>query len=101
MPRMQPADGARAVRELAERARRVPGVSGREEGARIEVQVVTATHSARFSMPWSEAPVAMLGGIPADMLDGATLILDEARIEARRVGAVQAAMGFHEGGKGR
>jgi hypothetical protein len=101
MPRMQPADGARAVRELAERARRVPNVSGREEGARIEVQVVTATHKARYSMPKPATPVECWPGCDDELLDGATMYLGDELIDARRKGAVQAAMGFHEGGKGR
>ena len=101
MSRMQPADGRRAVHEAAERARRVPAVSGREEGARIRFRVETATVRAEYAMPKPSTPVECWPGCDAELLDGGTLYLGDELIDARRKGAVQAAMGYHEGGKGR
>lgn len=44
----------------------------------IRFRVVTPTHTALYTMPWSDAPVAALGGLPADMLQRAVLYLDGA-----------------------
>lgn len=99
MPRLQPADGARAVHELAERARRVPRVSGRAEGARIRFRVQTATVRADYAMPRPATLVECWPGCDHELLDGATMYLGDELIDERRKGAVQAAMGFHEGGK--
>lgn len=41
----------------------------------IRLRVVTPTHRASLSMPWTDTPVAALGNLPADMLDGATLYI--------------------------
>lgn len=45
-----------------------------------------------YEMPYSEQPVAKFRGIPADMLNGAVLYLDEDEIERRWKGAQQAVM---------
>jgi hypothetical protein len=45
-----------------------------------------------YEMPYSEQPVAKFRGLPADMLNGATLYLDEDEIERRWKGAQQAVM---------
>ncbi len=45
-----------------------------------------------YEMPWSDQPVAKFRGLPADMLHGATLYLDEAEIDRRWKGAQQAVM---------
>jgi len=45
-----------------------------------------------YEMPWSEQPVAKFKGIPADMLNGAVLYLDEDEIDRRWQGAQQAVM---------
>ena len=63
-------------------------------GRTIAVKVVGHGVSALYRMPWSDRGVEALGGLPADMLHGATLILDESVIEARRKGAVQSAAGL-------
>lgn len=44
----------------------------------IRFRVVTPTTTALYAMPWSDAPVAALGGLPADMLQGAVLYIDGA-----------------------
>lgn len=41
----------------------------------IRFRVRTPDTSARYEMPWTDAPVASLAGLPADMLDRATLYL--------------------------
>jgi len=101
MSRLQSALDRGAVRAADQRDRGVPAVPSVAGTAQIEFRVVTATHAMRYAMPWSDAPLACLGGIPADMLHGATLILDPELIDARREGAVQATRGFHEAKKGR
>jgi hypothetical protein len=45
-----------------------------------------------YEMPWSEQPVAKFRNLPADMLNGATLYLDEDEIECRWKGAQMAVM---------
>jgi hypothetical protein len=45
-----------------------------------------------YEMPYSEQPVAKFRGLPADMLNGATLYLDEDEIERRWKGAQMAVM---------
>jgi hypothetical protein len=46
--------------------------------APIRLRVVTPTHRARMEIPWTDMPVAALGNLPADMLDGATLYVQGA-----------------------
>lgn len=45
-----------------------------------------------YEMPWSDAPVAKFRDLPADMLNGAVLYLDEDEIDRRWRGAQQAVM---------
>jgi hypothetical protein len=44
----------------------------------IRLRVVSRTHRATYEMPRTDARVDCLGGIPAHMLDGATLYVDGA-----------------------
>ena len=58
----------------------------------IRFRAVTRDGVCDYEMPYSEQPVAKFRGIPADMLDGATLYLDEDEIERRWKGAQMAVM---------
>lgn len=55
----------------------------------IRFRVRTPDTSARYEMPWTDAPVASLAGLPADMLDRATLYLQgyDPTPDAKWVGA--------------
>lgn len=46
----------------------------------IEFSVISAAGRRRYSMPMTERPVESLGGLPADMLQGARLIVDPAQM---------------------
>lgn len=46
----------------------------------IEFTVVSEGKRYRYGMPMTDRPVPSLGGLPADMLQGATLIVDEERM---------------------
>lgn len=41
----------------------------------IRFRIHSPSGSAIYEMPYSEAPIAMLGGLPADMLQGARLFV--------------------------
>ncbi len=56
----------------------------------IRFRAITRDGSRDYEMPYSEQPVAKFRGLPADMLDGETLYLDEQEIERRWVGAQRA-----------
>ena len=58
----------------------------------IRFRAVSRDGTRDYEMPWSEQPVAKFRGIPADMLDGATLYLDEDEIDRRWRGAQMAVM---------
>ena len=55
----------------------------------IRFRVRTPDTSARYEMPRTDAPVAILAGLPADMLDRATLYLQgyDPTPDAKWVGA--------------
>ena len=42
---------------------------------KIRLTVVGPEYRADYVMPWTERPVEAVGGLPADMLDGATLFV--------------------------
>jgi hypothetical protein len=42
---------------------------------KIRLTVVGPEYRADYVMPWTERPVEAFGGLPADMLDGATLFV--------------------------
>jgi hypothetical protein len=58
----------------------------------IRFRAISRDGTRDYEMPYSEQPVAKFRGIPADMLNGATLYLDEEEIERRWKGAQQAVM---------
>lgn len=58
----------------------------------IRFRAVSRDGVRDYEMPYSEQPVAKFRGISADMLNGATLYLDEDEIERRWQGAQQAVM---------
>ena len=58
----------------------------------IRFRAITRDGTRDYEMPWSEQPVAKFRGLPADMLNGAVLYLDEQEIERRWRGAQQAVM---------
>jgi hypothetical protein len=58
----------------------------------IRFRAVSRDGIRDYEMPYSEQPVAKFKGIPADMLNGATLYLDEDEIDRRWQGAQQAVM---------
>jgi hypothetical protein len=58
----------------------------------IRFRAVSRDGVRDYEMPYSEEPVAKFRGIPADMLNGATLYLDEDEIDRRWQGAQQAVM---------
>lgn len=64
-----------------------------EAGRRIRFRVVTPTHTAVYTMPWTDAPVAALGNLPADMLDRAVLRLGDATALPEGAVAVPATVG--------
>lgn len=41
----------------------------------IRFRIHSPAGSAIYEMPYSEAPIAMLGGLPADMLQGARVFV--------------------------
>lgn len=49
-----------------------------DEARPIRFSVVSPTCRAAYEMPRTDRPVDVLGGIPAHMLDGATLYVDGA-----------------------
>lgn len=53
----------------------------------IRFRAISRTETRDYEMPWSEAPVAKFRNLPADMLHGATLYLDEEEIDRRWKGA--------------
>jgi hypothetical protein len=58
----------------------------------IRFRAVSRDGSRDYEMPYSEAPIPKFRGLPADMLNGAVLYLDEDEIERRWVGAQRAVM---------
>ena len=49
-----------------------------DEGRPIRLHVRSRTHRATYELPRTDRTVDVLGGIPAHMLDGATLFIDGA-----------------------
>lgn len=49
-----------------------------DEARPIRLHVRNRTHRATYEIPRTDRPVDVLGGIPAHMLDGATLFIDGA-----------------------
>jgi hypothetical protein len=64
-------------------------------GGVIRFRAVSRDGIRDYEMPWSEAPVAKFRNLPADMLHGAVLYLDEDEIDRRWKGA-QMAVIFNE-----
>jgi len=60
----------------------------------ITMKVVGHGVRALLRLPFSDAPVPSMPGLDADMLDGATLILDPERIERLRRDSRPAAFGI-------
>lgn len=58
----------------------------------IRFRAISRDGTRDYEMPWSEQPVAKFRDIAADMLNGATLYLDEDEIDRRWKGAQQAVM---------
>jgi hypothetical protein len=58
----------------------------------IRFRAVSRDGIRDYEMPYSEEPVAKFRNLPADMLNGATLYLDEDEIDRRWQGAQQAVM---------
>ena len=61
-------------------------------GGVIRFRAISKDGTRDYEMPWSEDPVAKFRGLPADMLHGATLYLDEDEIDRRWRGAQMAVM---------
>ena len=58
----------------------------------IRFRAVSRDGVRDYEMPYSEQPVAKFRNLPADMLDGAVLYLDEDEIDRRWRGAQIAVM---------
>jgi hypothetical protein len=58
----------------------------------IRFRAISRDGTRDYEMPWSEDPVAKFRGLPADMLNGATLYLDADEIDRRWKGAQIAVM---------
>jgi L-rhamnose mutarotase len=58
----------------------------------IRFRAVSRDGIRDYEMPYSEQPVAKFRHLPADMLNGAVLYLDEDEIDRRWQGAQQAVM---------
>jgi hypothetical protein len=58
----------------------------------IRFRAISRDEVRDYEMPYSEQPVAKFRGLPADMLHGATLYLEEDEIDRRWKGAQMAVM---------